>query len=379
MTIKLMGMTWDHPRGYDPLVACSDLYRARIGVEIHWERRSLQDFESYPVEELARAYDLIVIDHPHVGQVVGEGCLAPLDTPEHSKELDALAAASVGPSFPSYRWQDRLWALPIDAASQVQAYRPDLIEGPATNLDGVMVLAREGRLLLPLKAPHALMTFYSLASNMGVPCATAEGFVARNEGIAVYETLAKLVSFIDPINFNLDPIDALERLARSDTREALSPYIFGYVSYAKGGFRDAPIRFADVPAVNGAGPRGAVIGGTGIAVSAYCKHRDAASNFAFWVTSAEVQAGPYAEAGGQPGHRKAWESDAVNAPVHGFFRDTLRTLDQSYLRPRFDGYMPFQDVASRRLSDGLAAHEDAGAVIDALCAFYDVATKEPLS
>ena len=72
-------MTWSHPRGYDPMVACSALWKEKTGVEIMWDKRSLQDFESFPVEELARAYDLIVIDHPHVGQITAEGCLAPLD------------------------------------------------------------------------------------------------------------------------------------------------------------------------------------------------------------------------------------------------------------------------------------------------------------
>ena len=78
-SIMLKGMTWSHPRGYDPMVACSAIWQEKTGVEIDWDKRSLQDFESYPVEELARAYDLIVIDHPHVGQITAEGCLAPLD------------------------------------------------------------------------------------------------------------------------------------------------------------------------------------------------------------------------------------------------------------------------------------------------------------
>jgi len=73
--ITLKGMTWNHPRGYDPMVACSRLFEEQTGTAIHWEKRSLQDFETYPVEELARAYDLIVIDHPHVGQITGEKCL----------------------------------------------------------------------------------------------------------------------------------------------------------------------------------------------------------------------------------------------------------------------------------------------------------------
>ncbi len=95
----LRGMTWSHPRGYDPLVACARLWRARTGVEITWEQRSLQDFESYPVEDLARRYDLIVIDHPHVGQIVREACLLPLNRPDRVPDLIRLANQSVGQSW----------------------------------------------------------------------------------------------------------------------------------------------------------------------------------------------------------------------------------------------------------------------------------------
>lgn len=100
--VTLRGMTWDHPRGYDPLVACSALWRERTGVAVAWERRSLQDFESYPVADLAARYDLIVIDHPHVGQIVGEQCLLPIDQPGREAALADFAAHSVGPSFRSY-------------------------------------------------------------------------------------------------------------------------------------------------------------------------------------------------------------------------------------------------------------------------------------
>ena len=141
----LRGMTWSHPRGYDPLVACSALWKAKTGVEVSWDKRSLQDFESYPVEQLAREYDLIVIDHPHVGQVTAEGCLSPLDVPDYAAQGEALAKASVGASYPSYRWQGRQWALPIDAATQVQAWRPDLIEAPAASWSAMLSLARRGQ------------------------------------------------------------------------------------------------------------------------------------------------------------------------------------------------------------------------------------------
>ncbi|HMN85556.1 MAG TPA: carbohydrate ABC transporter substrate-binding protein, partial [Bauldia sp.] len=59
--ITLRGMTWSHPRGYDPVVAAAKLYEEKTGVAVHWDKRSLQDFESYPVEDLAARYDLIII------------------------------------------------------------------------------------------------------------------------------------------------------------------------------------------------------------------------------------------------------------------------------------------------------------------------------
>ncbi|RUZ93793.1 carbohydrate ABC transporter substrate-binding protein, partial [Mesorhizobium sp. M7A.F.Ca.CA.002.05.1.1] len=39
----LKGMTWSHPRGYDPMVACSSLWQQKTGVVIEWDKRSLQD------------------------------------------------------------------------------------------------------------------------------------------------------------------------------------------------------------------------------------------------------------------------------------------------------------------------------------------------
>src|SRR5262245_34305940 len=141
MMVKLKGMTWSHPRGYDPMVACSAIWKEKTGVEVVWEKRSLQDFETFPVEELAASYDLIVIDHPHVGQITRENCLLPLDEADHADEVAAIAAGTVGRSFPSYNWQGRQCGFPIDAATQVQAYRPDRLSGPITDLAEIVSLA----------------------------------------------------------------------------------------------------------------------------------------------------------------------------------------------------------------------------------------------
>src|ERR1700721_630459 len=79
-------MTWSHPRGYDPMIACSKLWLAQTGGEVVWDKRSPQDLESYPVEQLAQSYDLIVIHHPHVGQITREGCLIPRDILERAAD-----------------------------------------------------------------------------------------------------------------------------------------------------------------------------------------------------------------------------------------------------------------------------------------------------
>ena len=376
--ITLRGMTWKHPRGLDPMVACSALWRQRTGVDISWDQRPLQDFESYPVEDLARRYDLIVIDHPHVGQITGENCLLPLDVPGREAELKALAAASVGASYPSYLWQGRLWGFPIDAAAQVQAWRPDLIPAPLTRWDEVLTLARRGRVLCPMRPPHSLMSFYTTAANLGTPCNVERGpLIAPEAGAVAYELLAELAAHLDPVCFAMDPIAVLERMAEAGSPIASVPLTYGYVSYAMEAFRPARLRFADIPAAGSAGPIGSALGGTGIAVSAFSSQPGAALDFAYWVASGPVQRSVYALSGGQLGHAEGWEDAEVNARTWDFYRDTRRTLDTSWVRPRHDGYMPFQHRASVRLNAGLEAREPATAVIADLNQDFEASFDKP--
>jgi len=360
--IKLKGMTWSHPRGYDPMVAGAEQWLADKGVEIAWEKRSLQDFETFPVEELARNFDMIVIDHPHVGQITKEGCLLPLDVPGREAELKALADGSVGQSFPSYNWQGRQWAFPLDAATQVQAWRPDLMDKPAISWGEVLRLARAGKVLLPLRSPHSLMCFYTLVANAGTPCAVEGELVSVEDGSQAFEQLREVASLVKPECFGMDPIAVFEEMANPESEISCTPLIYGYVNYAMPGFRDRLIRFADIPA-GAAGVAGSALGGTGIAVSAFSKHPEAAIDFAYWIASGDVQKGLYAASNGQPGHATAWEDDTVNAATSDFYRDTRATLEGAWVRPRHDGYMPFQEAASERINKGLLDNEKAEDVI----------------
>ena len=363
--VTLRGMTWSHPRGYDPMVACSALWEQKTGIAIAWDKRSLQDFESFPVEELARVYDLIVIDHPHVGQITAEGCLEPLDITGREAERAALASGSVGKSYPSYSWQGRQWAFPIDAATQVQAWRPDALDAPPARWSEVLDLARQGRVLLPLRPPHSLMVFYTLAGNLGHACATDRDLIDIATGSDVFEAMREIAALIDPACFEMDPIAVSERMAEAGSKVVCAPLIYGYASYAMAGFRAHRLAFADIPVFGTSGPIGSALGGTGIAVSAFSKAKDAATDFAYWVASGDVQRGPYAASGGQPGHGAAWEDQTVNAATGNFYRDTRTTLEGAWVRPRHDGYMAFQQAASDRIVSGMTdGHKAAQVVAD---------------
>ncbi|WP_407181717.1 ABC transporter substrate-binding protein [Bradyrhizobium sp. STM 3562] len=357
-------MTWSHPRGYDPLVACSEVWRRRSGVSITWEQRSLQDFESFPVVELAKRYDLIVIDHPHVGQITQEKCLLPLDVAGREAERTALEAASVGPSYPSYRWDGKQWAFPIDAATQVQAFRPDRLPQAPTELAEVMELARRGRVAVPLRPPHSLMLFYTLAAHLGQPCGIERSrFVDSETGLEAWRIIRELAGFIDPSDLDRDPIAVFERMVDDASAIDCVPFIYGYVSYAQAGFRRRLIRFANIPTIDSRKPVGAALGGTGIAVSAKTPHAARAIDFAYWIASAEVQRGPYAAAGGQCGHASAWDDPTVNSATAEFYRSTRATLEGSYVRPRHHGYMAFQAAASERINAALRAGENGLALL----------------
>jgi multiple sugar transport system substrate-binding protein len=98
-------------------------------------------------------------------------------------------------------------------------------------------------------------------------------------------------------------------------------------------------------------------------VSAFSRAKEAAIDFAYWVASGDVQRGPYAAVGGQPGHAAGWEDQTVNAATGNFYRDTRATLEGAWVRPRHDGYMAFQQAASDRILSGIAGRQKPAAVV----------------
>ncbi len=361
MTV-LRGMTWEHARGHDSMVASAGEYTRLTGVRVEWEFRSLQAFADEPLEHLAASYDLLVIDHPHIPLAADQGILAPLDGVGHDDRLEVLAEQSVGRSHESYRHHGHQYGLASDAAAQVAALRPDLLEAPPRDWPEVLELARRGVVVWPAKPIDAFSSLVSVAANNGTPPATVPGvFLTEDAAAPVLACLRELAAHVPDWCFTANPIRVAEALADGD-RWAYAPLLFGYTNYARVGYRPRRLRYVDIPAGR-EGVSGSLLGGAGIAVSAQARDLDAARAFAFWVASAEVQAGVYYAAGGQPGNAVAWEDEAVNQDCWDFFTGTRATLEGAYVRPRTAGYLTFQDQASPWVTEALQGGMDDATLV----------------
>lgn len=342
--VKLRGMTWDHARGYDPMVVTSELFaEANPGVEIAWEKRSLQAFADRPPGAMGEEFDLMVIDHPHVGEAAAAGHLVPLDGQGRDAELARLAQDAVGVSHVSYTFGGRQWALAIDAATPIAIHRPDLLEQPAAHWDDVIALAERGRVIWPLKPINALMSFFNQLASIEEPFGANGVGASEATAVAVLDSMGTVARHLPAECFSMDPIGAYEWLSARSSHFYV-PYLYGYTNYSRPGFRPHFVQAANIPTLGTAGPRGSPIGGAGIAISARTRHPEIALNYAFWIASAECQRGVYFQAGGQPASIVAWRDPDCNAAAGNFFAATLETLERSYLRPRHKGYTAFQDA-----------------------------------
>ena len=359
----LRGITWDHPRGLDSVRGAASAYaRRHPDIRVAWDARSLQGFADQPLEVLVQEYDLLVIDHPHIPHAAAGGLLAALDGRGRDIALADLATHAVGPSHRTYAHAGHQYGLAIDAAAQVAVHRPDLLPVPPSTWDEVLELAATGRVLWPVKPVDAISSFLTLAANRGVPIAR-DGFIARHAGLEILGDMHRLAELVDPACLDENPIQAAERLATGD-RWCYVPLAFGYTNYSRAGFRPHRLAYTDMPAGPG-GVAGSCLGGAGIAVSAFSRHLDAAVAHAFWLASAGVQRGVYYASGGQPANIAAWEDDAVNGDSLDFFRATRRTLDASWVRPRFDGWLDVQDVVGGLVNRALRGELSDTACLDA--------------
>jgi multiple sugar transport system substrate-binding protein len=368
--IRLRGMTWQHRRAVDPLAATLPAFRARRpDVDVVWEARPLHGFEFAPVAELARRYDLIVLDHPFAGEIASSGCLLPLD--------DLLAGqddAFVGPSLASYRYAGQIWALPIDAACQVAAYRPDLLAAlgepvPQTWEAALELGARAARsglkLAVAFAGVHGLMTFFTLCANLGRPCATEPDrpLVDPETAGQALEAMRRLLPFCPPEALAWNSIALHEAMVAQDDL-VYCPAVYGYATYAEADLR-RPLRFADLPGLGRPQPRGSTIGGTGLGIAAATRHPEAARAYAAFLAEPETQRA-FALHHGQPARVEAWHDEAIDRRFGGGFSATRASIEQAWTRPRYPGYLRFQAKAGALIEAHLRGEVSERALVGAL-------------
>ncbi|HEU5015038.1 MAG TPA: extracellular solute-binding protein [Roseiflexaceae bacterium] len=370
----LRGITWNHTRGYVPLVATAQRFsELHPGVTIEWRTRSLQEFADYPIERLAEQFDMIIIDHPFVGYAAAHPVLLPLDEHLPAAFLDDQAANSVGVSHASYSFGGHQWALAVDAATPVSAHRPDLLERHGVKVpqtwDDLLALARRGMVAVPAIPIDSLMNFYMLCIGLGEePFADQTHVVSEAIGVAALEHVRELVSLCAPACLERNPIATYEALVSGDDL-VYCPFAYGYSNYARADYTAKTLRFGGLVQFNGRALR-STLGGTGLAISTSCQNVELAVAYAQFVASPASQRGMYVTSGGQPGYRAAWLDENVNQMCNNFFRDTLPTLDDAYLRPRYAGYIPFQDHAGPVVHRYLRAGGDPRAALRELDKLY---------
>jgi len=339
--IELTGITWDHPRGYAPLLANP----AGAGVHVAWQRRSLKDFGDATLADLARRFDLIVLDHPHVGEAA-LGSLCPLDPLLPAATLEALGTPSAGPSFASYHLAGQQWALPVDAACQVASYRPDLLSPsdlPQTWKEvhdlAVSLRSLGLHLGLALGPTDSLCCFLTLAAQSG-DAPSEDRWIRRETVLTVLTQLRALRDAGHPSCLEWNPIALYERMAAGDPI-AYCPLAFGYTNYSRPTL--APQRhrlaFTAIP-----GRTGALLGGAGMGVSAHGRNPAAAAAYAAWICGADIQRTSYVAAEGQPAHGGAWHDGKADRVTGAFFSGTFTTLAAAYTRPRLPGWPVFQEA-----------------------------------
>ena len=348
----LKGIAWNHTRGFVSAVACAQRFEERHPeISIVWEKRSLQAFADASMAELSKAYDLIIMDHPHTALAATDGLLLPFEDWVSDDYLADQAAHSVGASHPSYRYQERQWTLASDAAAPVATWRPDILAEHRLDLpetwEDVLELAARGFVTVSAFPIDMLMHSYTFCEALGEsPFQSADGLASEAVLAAALSELRRLVDLCDPACLERNPIRTAEWMSQTrEARAAYCPFAYGYSNYSRPGYATYLLKAGGLVEWHGKRLR-STLGGAGIAVSSHTRHPQECMDFAAFMASPEIQRGVYFQAGGQPGHRAAWVDAEVNAACGNFLKDTLQTLDESLLRPQYPGYMDFQDAAS---------------------------------
>lgn len=382
-TIILNGITWNHSRGYTPLMAYSQRFSEIYPVvEVVWKKRTLREFADFSIEKLTGQYDLLILDHPWVGCAAATECVLPLDNYLSKEYLQNQSDNSVGTSYPSYFYEGHQWALAIDAATPAASYRADLFQKNHTALpydwSDLMFLAKKKKVAAPAIPIDLLMNFYMFCIAHGKePFANNVEAIDGETGLLALETMREFYSLLDKKMFSYNPIAVAELMTGTDDYW-YCPFAYCYSNYSRKGYSKNVLHYTDLIKFNKKKLR-STIGGTGIAISAFSNHKEWAMKFAEEIVSEKCQSTFYVQHGGQPGHKAAWLNEDANHLCSDFFKNVLPAMNNGYVRPRYNGYLYFQDHAGEFLHQYLLSGGNEKKVLEKMNHLYQQSLQPHLS
>ena len=344
----LRGLNWGHRRARAPMDAVAQAVKAELGLQLVWDQQTLGGFEHGLTVSLAQQYDLIVFDHPFCGDIAAQQMFLPLD----AWCASLVESDWIGGSLDSYRYEGRLWGLPVDGATQSCVYRPDLLDDPLpADWDGVLNLATRLRrrnlwMILPTLAPHGLLALLALCANLGTPWPDRPDVVPCRVALREAMRLLKAAHAVSHASGGqMNAIDAHDAMvARDDI--VYCPLAYMYLTYAEDDLRRR-LRFGPFPGPAGH-PGGSVLGGTGLGVSRWCRDPHGAAALLAYLADPSRQVRTFMPQHGQPAAAAAWAGTSDDAARFGGVFAALRsTMESAWVRPRCPGYIGWQARAGQ--------------------------------
>lgn len=375
MRIELKGIAWNHSRALPPLVATAQRFEElHPGVEITWAKRSLHAFGHASLPELAEIFDLLVVDHPMMGDAAATGTLVDLSELIEARTIRDMQDDSAGHSFESYIYQGNLFALPIDAAAPAASFRPDLLESAGfevpTRWSELLTIARQGLVRMPGFPADLFLNFMGLCvSRCSSVAESPASLFERSVALECLDQLREFASLMPDEFYEWNPIDLYEQMSTRDDF-AYCPFAYTYSNYSRAGFAPRHLCFGPPPALNDGIRMITVLGGTGLALSTKCTERSIALEYGLYVAGRAAQTTLYGVCGGQPARRSAWQDEELNRLTDRFFERTLESIETAYVRPRYPGYIGLQEKAGIAIADYLRDGRNASQRLDQIDALY---------
>jgi hypothetical protein len=111
---------------------------------------------------------------------------------------------------------------------------------------------------------------------------------------------------------------------------------------------------------------GSTLGGAGIGISRRTKISEGLIAYLTWLLNEQTQTEFLTAFDGQPSLLPAWIDPGVNRRWNDFYQDTAETVKQAWVRPRYPGYVQFQNEGSEILRESLCDKISAAEILPRL-------------